>query len=58
MNFVIDFGPQDDRHEEVYITLKETADRCRELLEEKAENITIVHRDQVFTPSMILSLSP
>jgi hypothetical protein len=58
MNFVICFGPDEDRHDESYQTLKETADRCRELLEKHMKNITIEHRGKVFTTDAILSLSP
>jgi hypothetical protein len=58
VSFVISFGPEYDRHEELHVTLKEAADRCRELLAARAENITIKHRGKVFTPSMIIVLSP
>jgi len=58
MGFTIRFGPSNDCQEEYYYTLKETADRCRELLEKNVIEITIEHRGRTFTAQAILPLSP
>ena len=58
MSFVISFGSEFDRQEELYMTLKETADRCRGLLAACVENVTITHCGNVLTSSMVIALSP
>jgi hypothetical protein len=58
VSFEISFGPEYDRQVERYVTLKEAADRCRELLATPAENIVIEHRGNVFTADRIIALWP
>lgn len=58
MDFIVSFGPEDDRRVERFATIIPVANRCRELEAVHAENVLVEHDGKVRTGRTITAFSP